>query len=199
MTDEREQQLVSAALDGDRAALGELCDRIKRPLFNLCMSHLRNEAEAMDAVQDTFLKAFTRLDLFRRDSNFRAWVFRIGANVCIDRIRRRRTRAADELDDRMSAEQLAEGELPSVSSWGRASPLQEHARAQLAERLSRALDTLPETHRQCVLLADVHGYSYQEIADELGIPKGTVLSRMFYARKRLQVELADYAQEARHG
>lgn len=195
MVDEREQQLVTAALDGDRAAFGELVDLLKRPLFNLCMAHLRNEAEAMDLVQDTFLKAYTRMDLFRRDSNFRAWIYRIAANGCIDRIRRRRTRAADELDDRTSAENLDEGDLPAVATYGRASPLQEYGRAQLGERLEKALATLPESHRQCVILCDVHGYSYQEIADELGIPKGTVMSRLFYARKRLQVELADYRTE----
>jgi len=191
--------LVSAALDGDRAAFGELVDRLKRPVFNLCMAHLRNEADAMDMVQDTFVKAFTRMDMFRRDSNFRAWVFRIAANGCIDKIRRRRTRRADELDDRISADDMDEGDLPAVGSWGRASPLVERARAQLGERLDRALSTLPETHRQCVLLCDVHGYSYQEIADEMGIPKGTVMSRLFYARKRLQLELHDYREEATRG
>lgn len=195
MVDERELELVNAALDGDRAAFGELVDRLKRPVFNLCMSHLRNEAEAMDLVQDTFLKAFTRMDMFRRDSNFRAWVFRIAANGCIDRIRRRKTRRAEELDDRISAEDMVEAELPAVGTYGRATPLQERARAQLSDRLEKALATLPETHRQCVLLCDVHGYSYQEIADEMGIPKGTVMSRLFYARKRLQVELADYRAE----
>ncbi len=197
--DEREQKLVSAALQGDRAAFGELVDRLKRPMFNLCMSHLRNEADAHDLVQDTFVKAFTRLDMFRPDSNFRAWVFRIAANGCIDRIRRRRTRRAEELDDRTSAEDLEEGDLPAIGTWGRASPLAELARARLGERLEKALDTLPETHRQCVLLCDVHGYSYQEIAEEMGIPKGTVMSRLFYARKRLQVELADYREEASRG
>ena len=196
MVDERELLLVNAALDGDRAAFGELVDRLKRPVYNLCMSHLRNEADAMDLVQDTFVKVFTRMDMFRRDSNFRAWVYRIAANGCIDRIRRRRTRRAEELDDRVSAEDLAEGDLPAIGSFGRASPLQEHARGQLSDRLEKALALLPETHRQCVLLCDVHGYSYQEIADELGIPRGTVMSRIFYARKRLQVELADYREEA---
>ncbi len=195
MVDEREQQLVTKALDGDRAAFGELVDLLKRPLFNLCMSHLRNEADAMDLVQDTFLKAYTRMELFRRDSNFRAWIYRIAANGCIDRIRRRRTRAADELDDRTSAEHLDEGDLPAVAMYGRASPLQEYGRTQLAARLENALATLPESHRQCVILCDVNGYSYQEIADELGIPKGTVMSRLFYARKRLQAELVDYRPE----
>jgi len=196
VVDEREQALVNAALDGDRAAFGELVDRLKRPIYNLCMSHLHNDAEAMDMVQDTFLKVFTHMDMFRRDSNFRAWVFRIAANGCIDRLRRRRTRRAEELDDRVSADDMAETDLPAVGTFGRASPLQERARSQLGDRLERALATLPETHRQCVLLCDVHGYSYQEIADEMGIPRGTVMSRLFYARKRLQVELADYREEA---
>ncbi|MFZ4579429.1 MAG: sigma-70 family RNA polymerase sigma factor [Myxococcota bacterium] len=199
MTDEREQQLVSAALTGDKAAFGELVDRLKRPVFNLCMAHLRDEADAMDVVQDTFLKAYTKLELFRPDSNFRAWVYRIAANGCIDRIRRRRIRRASELDDHLSVEALEEGDLPAVGTWGRASPFTQQARSQLGERLSAALDTLPETMRQCVLLCDVHGYSYQEIAEEMGIPKGTVMSRLFYARRRLQEQLEDYREEASHG
>jgi RNA polymerase sigma-70 factor (ECF subfamily) len=199
VTDEREQQLVSAALTGDKAAFGELVDRLKRPVFNLCMAHLRDEADAMDVVQDTFLKAYTKLELFRPDSNFRAWVYRIAANGCIDRIRRRRIRRASELDDHLSVEALEEGDLPAVGTWGRASPFTQQARSQLGERLGAALDTLPETMRQCVLLCDVHGYSYQEIAEEMGIPKGTVMSRLFYARRRLQEQLEDYREEASHG
>lgn len=188
----REQQLVAAAMAGDRAAFGQLVEQYKRPVFNVCMTHLRDEAEAMDTVQDTFLKAWTRRELFAADTNFRAWLFRIAANGCIDRIRRRKVRRAEELDERVTSDQLAEGDLPSVSTFGRASPLAELARTQLGERLHKALETLPDNMRQCVLLCDVHGYSYQEIADELGIPKGTVMSRLFYARKKLQVELADF-------
>lgn len=196
--DERELQLVSAALDGDKAAFGELVDRLKRPVFNICMAHVREEAEAMDLVQDTFLKAWTRLELFRRDSNFRAWIFRIAANACIDRLRRKKTRRAGELDEFVSAEDLDEGDLPAVGTYGRTSPLQAHAQAQLGAALEKALATLPDAMRQCVILCDVHGYSYQEIADELGIPKGTVMSRLFYARKRLQAELQDFRPDGRH-
>lgn len=192
MTDSREQQLVSAAMAGDRAAFGQLVEIYKRPIFHVSMTHLRDEAEAMDIVQDTFLKAWTRRELFQPDTNFRAWLFRIAVNGCIDRIRRKKIRRADEIDERTTSDDLSEGELPAVSTFGRASPLQEHARNELGARLQKALDTLPETMRQCVLLCDVHGYSYQEIAEEMGIPKGTVMSRLFYARKKLQVELADY-------
>jgi RNA polymerase sigma-70 factor (ECF subfamily) len=207
MLDEREQTLaqaaqrgaenalVVAARRGDKAAFGELVDRLKRPVFTVCMQHVRNEADAMDLVQDTFLKAWTNLDTFKDGTNFRAWIYRIAANGAIDKLRRRKTRRADELDERMSAEQLAEGDLPSVGTFGRASPFTEQSRSQLGKRLAAALDVLPDAMRQCVILCDVHGYSYQEIADELGIPKGTVMSRLFYARKRLQEQLQDYRQE----
>lgn len=190
-----EQSLVSAARRGDKSAFGELVDRLKRPVFTVCMQHVRNEADAMDLVQDTFLKAWTNLDSFKDGTNFRAWIYRIAANGAIDKLRRRKTRRADELDDRMSAEQLAEGDLPSVSTFGRASPFTEQARSQLGQRLLQALATLPDAMRECVMLCDVHGYSYQEIAEELGIPKGTVMSRLFYARKRLQEQLQDFRQE----
>lgn len=200
--DTREQQLVSeahdvqervrAAMAGDRKAFAKLVELYQRPIFHVCMTHLRDEAEAMDIVQDTFVKAWTRREQFQVDTNFRAWLFRIAANGCLDRIRRRKIRRADEIDERTTSDDLAEGDLPSVGTYGRASPLQEHARNQLGERLQKALDTLPDAMRQAVLLCDVHGYSYQEIADEMGIPKGTVMSRLFYARKKLQLELADF-------
>jgi RNA polymerase sigma-70 factor (ECF subfamily) len=194
--DAHEQELVTAALAGDRDAFGQLVDRYKRIVFSIALRHLRNEDEAMDLVQDTFLKAWTKLDSFQPDSNFKAWICRIAANGSIDRLRRNRTRRADEIDERIGEDQLAEGRVPSIGTWGRTSPLAETELGVLGRRLLEALDTLPEAHRLCVLLCDVHGYSYQEIADELDIPKGTVMSRLFYARKKLQVLLEDYRDEA---
>ncbi len=197
MSDDRVNDLVQRAQAGDRAAFGELVDLHKRVVFNICMSHLRNEDEAMDLVQDTFLKAFTKLDTFQAGSNFKAWVCRIAANGSIDRIRRRKTRRADEIDDRvMATDGLAEGKTPALSTFGRTSPLREAELSRLGKALMDAVGKLPESHRQCVLLCDVHGYSYKEIAAELGIPKGTVMSRLFYARKKLQVELAEFREEA---
>ena len=197
MTNERVNELVESARAGDRAAFGELVDLHKRLIFSICMSHLRNEDEAMDLVQDTFLKAYTKLETFQAGSNFKAWICRIAANGSIDRIRRKKTRRAGELDDRvMTSATLAEGNTPSVSTFGRMSPLRNAELERMGKALTKALATLPESHRQCVLLCDVHGYSYAEIAEKLEIPKGTVMSRLFYARKRLQVELAEFRDEA---
>ncbi|MEY3015048.1 MAG: hypothetical protein RIT45_3783 [Pseudomonadota bacterium] len=196
MTDELEQELVTRALQGDRDAFGQLVDRHKRVVFAIAMKHLRNEDEAMDLVQDTFLKAFTKLDSFTPDSNFKAWICRIAANASIDKIRRNKTRRADEIDDRIGEADLSEGRVPAIGMWGRSDPLEETELSRLGGHLLAALETLPEAHRQCVLLCDVHGYSYQEIAEELQIPKGTVMSRLFYARKKLQVLLEDYRDEA---
>lgn len=197
MEKERANELVEQARAGDRAAFGELVDGYKRLVFNICLSHLRNEDEAMDLVQDTFLKAFTKLDTFQEGSNFKAWVCRIAANGSIDRIRRKKTRRAGEINDRvLTTEGLAEGNTPSVSTFGRTSPLKNAELNRLGKALNKALETLPEAHRQCVLLCDVHGYSYAEISEQLGIPKGTVMSRLFYARKRLQGELAEFRDDA---
>ena len=197
MSDERIHELADQARAGDRAAFGELVDLHKRVVFNICMSHLRNEDDAMDLVQDTFFKAFTKLDSFQPGSNFKAWVCRIAANASIDRIRRKKTRRAGEIDDRvMAADDMAEGRTPAMSTFGRTSPLKEAELSRLGQALMAAVGNLPESHRQCVLLCDVQGYSYQEISDELGIPKGTVMSRLFYARKKLQADLAEFRDEA---
>lgn len=197
MTNERANELVERARAGERAAFGELVDMYKRLVFSICMSHLRNEDEAMDLVQDTFLKAYTKLDSFQPGSNFKAWLCRIAANGSIDRIRRKKTRRADEIDDRvLTADGLQEGNTPAISTYGRVSPLRNAELDRLGKALVTALNGLPESHRQCVLLCDVHGYSYAEIAEQLGIPKGTVMSRLFYARKKLQADLAEYREEA---
>jgi RNA polymerase sigma-70 factor (ECF subfamily) len=196
---EHDNALVSAALAGDRAAFGDLLDRCKRSVFGVCMALLRNEAEAMDALQDTFLKAWSELGKFQRDTNFRAWIHRIARNGCLDRLRRQKVRRAGELDEFVTADALAEGDLPSVGTFGRASPLALAHRSELGQRLQAALDVLPESHRACVILCDVEGLSYQEIADSLGIPRGTVMSRLFYARKKLQAELQDLAPHAAGG
>ncbi len=197
MSDTRVNELVDKARAGDRAAFGELVDIHKRLIFSICMSHLRNEDEAMDMVQDTFLKAFTKLDSFQPGSNFKAWLCRIAANGSIDRIRRKKTRRAGEIDDRvMTTDELTEGKTPSMSTFGRLSPLKNAELRRLGDALLKALGTLPEAHRQCVLLCDVHGYSYAEISEQLGIPKGTVMSRLFYARKRLQEELSEFREDA---
>jgi RNA polymerase sigma-70 factor (ECF subfamily) len=190
---EHDNALVQAAQAGDRAAFGELVDRLKRSVHGVCMSILRNETEAMDAVQDTFLKVWTELARFQPETNFRAWVHRIARNGCLDRLRRQRVRRAGELNEFVTADALEEGDLPAVGTFGRASPLQEASRTQLGQRLAAALELLPESHRTCVVLCDVEGLSYQEIADTMGIPRGTVMSRLFYARKRLQAELQDLA------
>ncbi|HAN32870.1 MAG TPA: RNA polymerase subunit sigma-24 [Myxococcales bacterium] len=195
-THEADTLLVQAALDGDRDAFGQLIDTYKRVVFSIGLSHLRNEDDAMDLVQDTFLKAWTRLDSFQVGSNFKAWVCRIATNASIDKIRRNKIRRADELDDRVGSADLAEGKLPAVGTFGRLSPLEQSERNELGQALYEALNTLPETHRQCVLLCDVQGYSYQEISDKLGIPRGTVMSRLFYARRKLQAELGKFRDEA---
>jgi len=187
--------LVQAALEGDRDAFGQLVDTYKRIVFSICLSHTRNEDEAMDLVQDTFFKAWTRLESFQLGSNFKAWVCRIATNASIDKLRRNKTRRAGELDDRIGSGDLAEGKLPAIGTFGRQSPQQEAEQGELGRALYAALDKLSETHRQCVLLCDVQGYSYQEIADELGIPRGTVMSRLFYARRKLQADLAEFRDE----
>lgn len=197
MADGRDTELVARAIDGDDRAFGELVEMLKGTVYQVAYAHLRNEDEALDVVQDTFLKAYTRLEQFRAGSNFKAWVCRIAANGSIDRIRRRKTWKKAEINERLDQSSFNEGKTPAVGSFGRASPVDEAARMELGSRLMAALDTLPEQQRQCVILCDIHGYSYQEIAETMEIPKGTVMSRLFYARKKLQKELSEFAEEVR--
>jgi RNA polymerase sigma-70 factor (ECF subfamily) len=150
---------------------------------------LRDEEAARDAVQEGFLKAYVSLDRFEERSSFYTWIYRLVMNQCIDMRRRERAdrrlewAEGDPLED-AALEPAIDAGLPEPSS-----PLEEVARGELREQLSRAVEALPETTRATLLLREVDGLSYAEIAEAQQIPRGTVMSRLHYARRRLQQAL----------
>lgn len=163
-----------------------------KPLYNAALGFVRNPADAEDAVQDTILRAYRSFDQFEAGTNFKAWVFRILTNHCINRFRQReREPDAVAYDDvEREAEQTASGEvsataLPEPALFDR----------MLDEDVQKALDALPLEFRLVVVLSDLQEYTYREIADILGIPIGTVRSRLFRGRRLLRAALAEYALE----
>lgn len=132
---------------------------------------LANEQDARDATQDCLVKVLRNLHRYDPNRRFSTWVFGIARNTCIDEHRRRRRRAWDE-----------PGEVPSDEP----SPVQEISRAQRADRLRRALAELPPLYREVLVLYHFEHLKYQEIADMLEIPIGTVMNRIFRARKKLR-------------
>lgn len=164
-------------------------------LYRTALRMTRNPSDAEDLVQEAYLRAFRSLHQFTEGTNLRAWLFRILTNTYINEYRRRQRRpASSSLDD------LEEFYLYDHLVDSRVQPPDERPEDVVLERLTvdnviQAIESLPEEFRQVVLLADVEGFSYREIAEIVGIPVGTVMSRLFRARRRLQRQLYDSAVE----
>jgi RNA polymerase sigma-70 factor (ECF subfamily) len=167
-------------------------------LYRTALRLSRNPQDAEDLVQETYLNAFRSLDRFEEGTNLRAWLFRILNNAFISQYRRRKRRPSSSLED------VTEYYLYDHLAEGGASPRPENPERDVLallgdETVLEALEELPVEFRQVELLADVEGFSYREIADILGIPIGTVMSRLYRARRRLQKALWQEAQEAGYG
>jgi len=155
---------------------------------------LRDEELARDAVQDAFIKAHAALDGFEGRSGFYTWLYRMVFNRCIDLKRRDKRDREVEYEERRTEEPDA---APSTTARLE-SPVASLERGELRERLGRAIEQLPDAARTTFLLREVDGLSYAEIAEALEIPKGTVMSRLHHARKRLR-EILTCADEAGEG
>lgn len=167
-----EVTLVARAQDGDLVAFEQLVDRYESRLLGLCIRMLRHRADAEDIVQDTFLTAWRRLDSLDEPSAFKAWVFRLASNGCLDLLRRRRSRGTEAVDPADMVEESATG--PSV---------EERAETSAAVReLDRVLVTLSPEQRIAWLLYEIEGQSYAEIAEVLGVTEGSVRGRIHRAR-----------------
>ena len=162
-------------------------------LYNTALRMTRNPQDAEDLVQETYLKAYKYYDKFTEGTNFKAWLFRILKNTFINSYRKRQQEppqsAFDEIEDSFESQVSSDGSIPN--------PEEDALENVLDEDVQRALDALPDEYRMVVILADLEDFSYQEIAEILEIPVGTVMSRLYRARRRLEAEMLRYAQE--HG
>lgn len=160
-------------------------------LYSTALRLTRSPSDAEDLVQDTLLKAYRFYDKFEAGTNFKAWLLKIETNTFINRYRRR-TRERNVFEG-AAAEPVGEG-LMSRSAMRRLThPVDDAQRRLLAREIQDALDELPHEHRVMVVLADIEELSYKEIADIVGCPIGTVMSRLHRARKSLQQRLIDQA------
>jgi RNA polymerase sigma-70 factor (ECF subfamily) len=176
-----DREVVRRVQAGDSEAFGVLVEKYKRKTFRLAYGVLRDQEEALDVAQEAFVKAFRSLPKFKGDSAFYTWLFRITMNLSLDRKRQRVARAKS-----LGADDVPPEEWERTAVATDVSPDDEAASAERRARIARALDTLPEHHRSIIILSDIEGLSYREIADVLGIPMGTVMSRLHNARKRLR-------------
>ena len=178
-----EPDLIARSREGDLSAFNRLVEQYQTAVYNLCLRMLGSTQAAEDATQEAFISAYRSLASFRGGS-FRAWLFRIAANACYDELRRRRARPALSLDEpRRGEERAYDAPAPGQS-------LDEHVeRVELAAVLVQALAALPPDQRLVVVLCDVQGLDYAEIARATGASLGTVKSRLSRARSRLRTFL----------
>ena len=182
---QRDARLVARAVDGEEDAFAELVRHYHARVIRVAYGVLGNHAEAEDVAQEAFLKVYRHLIDFGGSAAFYTWLYRIVVNVAIDASRRRRRERRADIPDEACHAALARGE----ELWPR--PPTNHPginveRRELRERLCAAFGELPDIHRSVMLLREVEGQSYEEIAQTLAIKKGTVMSRLFHARKTLQ-------------
>jgi RNA polymerase sigma-70 factor, ECF subfamily len=179
--------LVALARDGNRSAYEVLVKRYQRKSLTVAHEIMRSREDAEDVVQDALIKAFRGLKFFKGESRFSTWLYRIIYTTAIDAKRKRSRRGGDTREyDESLHEAACESGLASEIIGGRfTGPEQVAQQNQELGLLSEALDTLSEEHRTVLVLREIDGLAYEEIADVVGVTKGTVMSRLFYARKRL--------------
>ena len=179
-----DEALIRRCRAGEVAAFEPLVEKYRQRVWRLAYQVLRDREEAMDCAQEAFVRAFQSLPAFRGQSAFYTWLFRITLNLATDRHRARgvRTRA-------FGAERMPEEEWARTAPDPGATPEQVAIQAEKRERIRSALDALPLKFRTIIMLSDVEGLSYREIAQVLNCPIGTVMSRLHNARRRLRAAL----------
>jgi len=180
---------VERARGGDRAAFHALFNKYQRRVYAVALGVVKRPEDAMDIVQDAFIKVHRHLDTFQGSSSFYTWLYRIVMNLGIDHVRKHRKLV--EWGDDVSLEQVV-GDHALLPKLSDSDPGRSVARRELSDKIRQALDTLPEYHRAVIMLREVEGMSYEEIAEVLEVPKGTIMSRLFHARRKMQGQLQEY-------
>lgn len=165
-------------------------------LYNTAYRMTRNAEDAEDLVQETYLKAYRYYDKFEEGTNFKAWLFKIMKNTFINNYRKKQQ--APTLSDFAEIEESFENQVSEDATRQQLkNPEEELLENVLDEDVQRSLDKLPPDYRMVVILADLEGFSYKEIADILEVPVGTVMSRLYRGRRLLEAAMLDFARE--HG
>ncbi len=181
-----DQEVVEWALKGHERAYRELVRRYERPVFSLVYRMVRHRERAEDLTQETFVKALNALESYRPDYKFSSWIFKIANNAAIDHLRRKEleTLSIDGAPDADSADTARESTL-QLRDVGE-SPLDKLEARELGSAIERAIGQLRPEYRSCIILRHVEGYPYEEIAELLELPLGTVKTYIHRARNELK-------------
>jgi RNA polymerase sigma-70 factor (ECF subfamily) len=179
---------VQAAQRGDRDAFKTLFERYHRRAFALALGVVRNQDDALDVVQDAFIKAHRYLDKFEGNSSFYTWLYRIVMNLAIDHLRKHRRVKPVELDETRIDNEGDDPLLPRILGGNPGRALLDK---QIRGRIDLALDELSENHRTVLVMREIEGLSYEDMAQAMSCSKGTIMSRLFHARRNMQKRLLD--------
>ncbi len=194
--------LVKRVRDGDQRAFKLLVERYQRKVYAVALGMLKDKEEAMDVSQEAFVKVYKYLDHFKGDASFYTWLYRITVNICIDIIRKRAGAGGESVEfDETLPMDVSEANIGALGSRLGTNPQKSALRRELAEKIQEALASVPEKHRAILLLREIEGMSYEDLSRTLDIPKGTVMSRLFHARAKVQKILSQYLEldEAKSG
>jgi len=181
--------LVARSQAGDTAAFSELVTRYRSRAFSMIYQMTRNEQDAWDLAQDGFVKAWKSIGRFRGQSSFYTWLYRILMNVTIDSLRRKHIANGTEFDDQIGLRQIEPGAVTAPRP--EMQPAEKISDKEVRERIDQAIAKLSPEHRAAIVMREIDGLEYSEIAEHMDCSLGTVMSRLFYARKKLQALLKD--------
>ena len=184
-----EPALIAAAQAGDTRAFDTLVTRYRGRIYGMLVNLVKDDTEAWDLAQKVFIKAWKALPRFEARSKFFTWLYRITHNVALDYHRQRKITSDGELDDRQLNAKTVLSSAPTAPSET-ARPDEALARAELGDHIEAALAELSPEHREVIILREAQGMAYDEIAEIMDCATGTVMSRLFHARKKLQISLA---------
>lgn len=195
---EEDRALIELAQTGSnverQGAFRKLVERHQRRAFAIAVGLVRDENDAREIVQEAFLRVYKGIGTFEGGSSFFTWLYRIVTNLAIDLMRKPGRKAA-ELDEGRDVSDEAEGDFALVSRIDGADPIDVLRRKEMSARIEVALAALPSYHRAVIIMREVEGLSYEEMAEAMGVSKGTIMSRLFHARQKMQKALADVYAE----
>jgi len=183
-------ELVRESRLGDKEAFRELVERYQRKIVSVALGMVHNPDDALEIAQETFVKAFESLGNFKGESSFYTWLYRIVVNRAIDFRRRERRHPTVALEDR-GGQGSGEGYEDILKEERPNDPYQQVQAHEIGDRVTAAINELTPDHKAVILLREVEGLSYEEISRVMQCSKGTVMSRLHYARKKLQKKLRD--------
>jgi len=182
-----DRELVRESRRGNKEAFRDLVERYQRKILSVALGMVQNRDDALELTQETFVKAYENLGKFKGESSFYTWLYRIVVNLAIDARRRGRRHPTVAIEERPGGDEfstaLADRELVD--------PYQQVRAREIGRRVSEAINELTPDHKAVILLREVEGLSYEDISRVMQCSKGTVMSRLHYARKKLQAKLRD--------